>query len=109
MKINMDDSHILNITQIKEFLKLNASIKFQAISKKEKYQWIEKTLLKFKYFRQRKRDKTIVKNYIRQMTGLSDARLTKLITRKKKSGLLWLGSFRRHRFPENILQKILPG
>lgn len=40
-----------------------------------------------------------MKNYIRQMTGLSDDRLTKLITRKKRFGQLWLGSTRRHRFP----------
>lgn len=33
------------------------------------------------------------------MTGLSDDRLTKLISRKKKFGKLWLGSTRRHRFP----------
>lgn len=99
MTIKMNDSHIINITQIKEFLKLNNSIKFKAISREEKYHWIEKTLLKFRYFRQRKRDKTIVKNYIRQMTGLSDDRLTKLIGRKKKSGSLWLGSTRRHCFP----------
>ena len=57
----MDDFHIINITQIKEFLKIDSGIKFRAVSKKEKYQWIEKSLLKFQYFRQRKRDKTIVK------------------------------------------------
>ena len=72
MQIKMDDSHIINVTQIKEFLKLNNGIKFEAVSRKEKYQWIEKTLLKFRYFRQRKKDKAMIKNYIRQMTGLSD-------------------------------------
>jgi len=99
MKLNMDDSHIINITQIKEFLKLNNNIKFGAVSRKEKYQWIEKTLLKLQYFRQGKRDKTIVKNYIRQMTGLSDARSAIVIARKKKFGKLWLDSTKRHHFP----------
>ena len=101
----MDDSHIVNITQIKEFLKLDNSIRFKAVSRKEKYQWIEKTLSRFRYFSQKKRDKTKVKNYIRQMTGLSDDRLTKLISRKKKFGKLWLGSTKRHRFP----RKYTPG
>lgn len=95
----MNDSHIVNITQIKEFLKLNNSIQFRAVSKKEKYQWIEKVLSKFRYFSLEKRDKTTVKNYIRQMTGLSDARTTRIIARKKKFGNLWLGSTRRHCFP----------
>jgi len=96
----MTDSHITSIAQIKEFLKLNGSIQFQAVSKKEKYQWIEKSLSKFRYFSLRKKDKVTVKNYIRQMTGLSDARTTRIIARKKKFGKLWLGSTRRHRFPK---------
>jgi len=100
MTIIMNDSHIISITQIKEFLKLDNGIRFKAVSRKEKYQWIEKTLSKFKYFSLRKKDKATVKNYIRQMTGLSDARTTRIIARKKKFGKLWLGSTRRHRFPK---------
>ena len=96
----MNDSHITSITQIKEFLKLNGSIQFQAVSKKEKYQWIEKSLSRFRYFSLRKKDKAAVKNYIRQMTGLSDARTTRIIARKKKFGKLWLGSTGRHCFPK---------
>lgn len=95
----MNDSRIIRITQIKEFLKLDGSIQFQAISRKEKYQWIEGSLSKFSYFGLRKKDKTIVKNYIQQMTGLSDARTTRIIARKKKFGKLWLGSSRRYHFP----------
>jgi len=49
MKINMDDSCIISIAQIKEFLKLNGDIHFKAVSKKEKYQWIENALIKFRY------------------------------------------------------------
>lgn len=95
----MNDSHIVSIAQIKEFLKINDGIKFCAVSKKEKYQWIENVLMKFGYFRLRKKEKSIVKKYIRRMTGLSRARTTKLIARKKKCGALWLGSTKRHRFP----------
>ena len=40
MTIIMNDSHIINIAQIKEFLKINNSIKFRAVSRKEKYQSI---------------------------------------------------------------------
>ena len=45
----MDDSCIISIAQIKEFLKLNGDIHFKAVSKKEKYQWIENALIKFRY------------------------------------------------------------
>ena len=74
---------------------LNNNIRFKAVSRKEKYQRIEKTLSKFRYFGLRKKDKATVKNYIRQMTGLSDARTTRIIARKKKSGSLWLDSTKK--------------
>lgn len=103
----MNDSHIVSIAQIKEFLKLNNVIEFQAISRKEKYQWIENVLLKFRYFKLRKRDKTIVRKYIMQMTGISDAQLTRLINKKKKVGKIVINNISRHKFekiykPEDI-------
>lgn len=98
MTIKMNDSHIVSIAQIKEFLKINSSMQFKAVSKEEKYLWIDSCLMKFRYFRLRKKGKSTVKNYIRQMTGMSDARTTELISRKKKFGKLWLGSTKRHSF-----------
>ena len=100
MKLNMNDSHIISLTQIKEILKLNDGVKFKSSNKEETYFWIENVLLKFKYFGLRKKDKGIVKNYIKQMTGLSDTRTKKLISRKKKFRKLWLGSCRKHHFPK---------
>lgn len=103
----MNDSHIVSIAQIKEFLKLNNAIEFQATSRKEKYQWIENVLLKFGYFKLRKKDKTVVKKYILQMTGLSDAQLTRLINKKKRVGKIIANNTGRHKFekiykPEDI-------
>ncbi len=105
MKINMDDSRIISITQIKEFLKLNGGIQFKSVSRKEKYQWIENVLSRFRYFRLRKKDKTDVKKYAIQITGLSGDRLTKLISRKRKTGKIFLMSTRRHRFPRKYAPK----
>jgi len=59
MTINMTDSHIISITQIKEFLKVDSAIKFKAVSKKEKYKWIDDVLNRFKYFSLRKRIKVL--------------------------------------------------
>ncbi len=84
MTIQMDDSHIVSITQIKEFLKLNNSIQFKSVSKKERNQWLEQVIIRLRYFRLRKKDKTLVKKYIMRITGLSDSQLTRLIARKKE-------------------------
>ncbi len=111
MNINMNDSRIKSIAQIKEFLKGTDKILFNVASKEEKYQWIDHTLMKFKYFKQRKKNKRVIKEYIIQVTGLSNGRTKKLISRKKKTGRVWLGSTRRNRFskkytPEDVAMLI---
>jgi len=105
MTIKMNDSHIVSISQIKEFLKLNNSIQFKSVSKKERNQWLEQTLIRFGYFGLRKKNKITIKEYLMRMTGLSDAQLTRLIARKKKFGKIWSDSTRRHNFP----RKYTPG
>ena len=98
MTINMNDSHIVSIAQIKEFLKLDNGIEFASVSKREMYGWIETVLQKFKYFSLRKKDKHLVKDYIRKMTGLSDAQTTRLIGKKKQFGKIFLSSTKKHTF-----------
>ncbi|MCD6085584.1 hypothetical protein J7J41_01145 [bacterium] len=78
MTINIIDSHIISITQIKGFLKVSSSIKFKAVSKEEKYQWIDDVLTKFRYFGLRKKNKGFVRNYIVKMTGLSKSQVDKI-------------------------------
>lgn len=86
----MNDSRIVSIAQLKEFLKVAKKIKFIAVNKKQKYAWIDNVLVKFKYFRLRKKDKAPVLKYILQVTGLSRVHLKRLIKRKRKVGALKL-------------------
>lgn len=100
MTIIMNDSHMVSITQIREFLKLSKHIEFRGASRKGKYAWIEKVLLRFRYYALKKKEKSVLKKYIMQMTGYSDAQLTRLIAKKKKRGRLFTDSTKRHRFPK---------
>lgn len=100
MTIIMNDSHIVSIAQIKEFIKVSKSIEFRGASVKEKYAWIETVLLRFRYFSLRKKEKSILKKYIQQMTGYSDAQLTRLIAKKKKVGKIVANTTGRHHFPK---------
>lgn len=99
MTITMNDSHIISIAQIKQFLKVNQAIKFKAVSKKEQYDWINDVLTKFRYFGLRKKDRGIVRGYIAKMTGLSKSQVGKIIVEKRKFGKVFLSSTARHRFP----------
>jgi len=102
---------MISIAQIKKFAKVSESIEFNGASRKEKYEWIEEIILRFKYFSLKKKDKSVLKKYIMQMTGFSDAQLTRLTAKKKKSGKIIADTTRRHKFgriytPEDIAKLI---
>lgn len=96
----MNDSHIMSISQIKEFIKVAQGIKFKGAKRKEKYEWLETTILRFRYFSLRKKEKSILKGYMMKMTGFSDSQLTRLIAKKKKTGKILTDNIKRHRFPK---------
>lgn len=100
MTIHMNDSHIVSIAQIKEFTRIAKDIEFQGAKRKEKYEWIETVLLRFRYFSLRKKEKSILKAYMIKMTGFSDAQMTRLIAKKKRYGKILANSTKRHRFPK---------
>lgn len=95
----MDDSHIVSIEQIREFLETSALVNFKGVSRKQKYQWVENTMNKFRYLKLGKNDKGIVRNYIIQMTGFSPAQAGRLIKKKKKTGKVLASSTKRNSFP----------
>lgn len=99
MTLDMDDSHIVSVAQIREFLKNSALVNFEGVSRKEKYQWVENTLNKFGYFKLKKNDRGIVKNYIVQITGFSPAQVGRLIKKKRKTGKVLASSTKRNSFP----------
>jgi len=89
----------MSITQLEKVIKVGEHISFHGVSQKEKYEWIGKTLSKFRYFSLQKKEKSIVKQFMIQMTGYSDAQMTNLIAQKRKVGIIIPSSRRRHSFP----------
>ena len=101
MTLQMNDSSIASIQDIKEFLKVENGVRFAAVSKKEKYKWIDKVLTKFGYLSlEKKKDKSIVRKYIRKMTGLSSAQTTRIIKKKKQFGKAFLSSKKKNSFAQ---------
>ncbi len=96
----MNDSHLVSIAQLKEFLKVGAGVSFRGADKEDVYPWITDILNRFRYFYLHKRDKTTVKAYLRQMTGYSDAQITRLIGKKKQTGEIKGSTVRRNTFPK---------
>lgn len=77
---------LVSVAQLKEFANLNKSAKFKSHNKTETYQWVDKTLGKFCYRKETKKNKGIIKKYIMSLTGYSEGAVDKLIARKKKIG-----------------------
>jgi transposase InsO family protein len=83
MTLNMNDSHITSLAQLKEFAKLTHSAIFTKTNRQEAYEWINEALIKFRYFRETKKGRGIVKKYICTMTGYSTTQVDRLIREKK--------------------------
>jgi hypothetical protein len=94
MTLQMDDSHIISIAQIQEFIKVAKNITFQGVKTLEQYTWIAGILSRFRYRSLRKKEKTIIKVYIMRMTGYSDAQITRLIKKKRKVGKILVATGR---------------
>ena len=99
MTIDITNSHIVSVAQIKAFLKVDSAIKFRVVSKKEQYKWINDVLTKFRYFSLKKKERGIIRGYIVKMTGLSKSQTDRIITRKRKFGKAFYNSTTRHHFP----------
>lgn len=94
MKITMNDSRITTIPQLRNFLKGNQGVDLSVreVNIDEKYQLINKTVKKFKYWKLSKRQKRPVLSYLKKLTGYRKPYLVFLI---KQS--LW-GKLKRQQY-----------
>ena len=77
----MYDPHFNSVDQIEKFLKTSRNLAFGVASKKEKYLWISKVLIRFSYKRLRKKHKTIIKRYVKKITDYSMSQIKRLVRR----------------------------
>ena len=103
MNIIMNTNCIKSMKDIEEFLNGMRKIELKSdASKKEKYLFISDTLVKFKYNQVRKKEKGIIKAYLKEITGYSESQIKRLIGKWKKGKLLSsLAKMKnkRHKFP----------
>lgn len=86
MTIGMNDDNVVSIVQLREFLELSNSATFSRTDWDEAYEWIGRTLGKFGYHQLTKKEKGVVRAYIRRVTGYSATQLDRLARRKREVG-----------------------
>ena len=100
----MNDDNIVSIAQLQSFLKEVAVINFSINNignknKQEMYDWVGTVIQKFRYFSVKKKERTLVLDYIEKITGRSRPQIKKLIKKKKKWGRIKLSTVKKHTFP----------
>jgi transposase InsO family protein len=94
----MDDSDASSLEQIRAFLAGSAPVRFSGCGRGEVYAWAEKTLVRHEYASLGKAGKGLVRQYLAQMTGLSRAQVTRLITCYSTTGQVKAAVYQRTKF-----------
>lgn len=81
MKISMDDSRISSISGLLEFVKGSNKFEIKLESIEEKYGLIKETIKKFGYAKLPRKEKHIVRLYLKKLTGYKKAQLNRLIAK----------------------------
>lgn len=89
MQINMNDSRIININQIRKLLEgtkgLDLSLRDGSIE--EKYCFIDQTIDRVLYWKLKKKEKRVVINYLKKLTSYKQTQLYRLVSRASKGEL----------------------
>ena len=89
MTITMDISHIKTLPQVIAFLKTSSDLKMKPNSKQEMYVWLKDFLIKICYRKLKKKEKGLVKEFIKKVTGYSDVQIKRLVAKYREGTLRW--------------------
>lgn len=100
MVINMNETKLRTIDQLRDFLRSSADIEFSAQgTDDERYAHISQVLSRFSYPQRSRSDKGVVRAYLGRTSGYSLAQLTRLIHRWKLNRLAPMPLTKRYRAP----------
>lgn len=98
MNLTMNDSHLTTLTEVRTFLTSSIGLQFKGKRKEEVYEWMEDTLVRFEYLTVKKKHKSIIRRYLKKMTGYSKPQLNRIILQYKKTGKIVIAEYERHEF-----------
>lgn len=85
----MNEKDLVNLVQVAQFLDGTQAVAFTVLSNKdERYQWIQRTLIRFDYDQLKRQEKGLVMRYMIKISGYSRQQLTRLIAQYRHGGRL---------------------
>ena len=88
----------LSPDQIREFLQSSSGIAFDGNGRKEVYAWTERVLIAQEFASRIKKERGLIRAYLRKMTGLSASQMTRLVRSYRDTGRVEEKAYRRHKF-----------
>jgi len=89
MKTLMNEKDLVSLEQVAHFLDGTQAIVFTVLSNKDdRYQWIQRTLIRFEYDTLKRYDKGLIMQYLIKISGYSRQQLTRLIAQYRNGGKL---------------------
>src|ERR1035438_2882353 len=82
----MEDGEKLSLEQIRAFVESSSEVRFKGKDREEVYGWMTRVLRQHGYVREGREVKGLVRRYVRRMTGLSRAQVTRLVAQFVKGG-----------------------
>lgn len=86
MTVTINDSQIQTIADVAKLVSGSFALEITAFQRKEAYNWIENTLIRFSYYKLNKLERGLVRQYIMIMTGYSKSQVTRLIKQQLNTG-----------------------
>ena len=82
----MNDKKIQTLDDVRAFLNGTTEIEFSIAGKDERYRWIRKTLVRFKYLSLSRCECGVVLRYVEHVSGYSRQTVTRLVAQYRKTG-----------------------
>lgn len=98
MQLIMNDTGMKTIEQVRLFIQGSEGLELKLVSQEEKYQWVESVLMRFRYGTINRKEKGVIRGYLRLVTGYSRAQVCRLIGEYQQKGKVRTKQYRRNRF-----------
>lgn len=86
MRTIMNDQRIRTIEQVRRFLEGTANVEFLIDTKRRRYEWIEETLIRFRYLERSKREKGLLLKFLEKVSGYSYAQVKRFVRQYFETG-----------------------
>ncbi len=105
----MQDGEKLSLEQVRALLEATGEVPFAGENRDEIHEWVTQMLCHQEYFRQGRPARGLLRLYVAHMTGLSRAKVTRLISRYRSCGEVKTTKYRRHGFASQMRHRDASG